>query len=119
MAGKVLIYHCSYCSYLTLDLLGQYKVSLQENVVITDLPCTGTLSVNMLLEAIEKGFEKVVVIGGTSNDCRFLKGSLRAQKRVLEAQKILEEIGYEPTRLSFYELKPGDLESLKTILIKL
>ncbi|WP_051250200.1 hydrogenase iron-sulfur subunit [Carboxydothermus ferrireducens] len=116
MTAKVLIYQCSYCSYLTFDLLSQYKVHLPDNIVLTDLPCTGTISVNMLLEAVENGFEKVFVLGGTGNDCRFLKGSQRAQKRVEEAVKILKEIGYDRATIAFYGLKPGDVDSLKNIL---
>ncbi|MGQ9695420.1 MAG: hydrogenase iron-sulfur subunit, partial [Thermodesulfobacteriota bacterium] len=57
-----------------------------------------------LLNAFEEGADGVYVAGCLEGDCHFLKGNLRAKKRVALAKRLLEEIGIGGERLEMYNM---------------
>jgi coenzyme F420-reducing hydrogenase delta subunit len=60
--------------------------------------------VRHLLEAFEKGADGVYVAGCLEGDCHYLKGNLRAKKRVALAKQILEDAGIGGGRLEMYNM---------------
>jgi coenzyme F420-reducing hydrogenase delta subunit/NAD-dependent dihydropyrimidine dehydrogenase PreA subunit len=61
------------------------------------LPCTGRLSVRLLLNALEQGAEKIMVaVCSEDDDGRFVTGHRQTRAAVDEARAILEEIGIDP-----------------------
>jgi F420-non-reducing hydrogenase iron-sulfur subunit len=80
------------------------RLQYPPNVRIMRIPCTGKIDVRFLLEAFEKGADGVYVAGCLEGDCHFLKGNLRAKKRVALAKKILEEAGIGGDRLEMYNM---------------
>ncbi|QJA05310.1 hydrogenase iron-sulfur subunit [Thermosulfurimonas marina] len=70
-------------------------------VIVRRYPCSGHIEVADILKTFEEGAEAVLVAGCEKDKCHNLSGSLRAEKKVLGAQKILEEIGLEAERVRF------------------
>ncbi|MBE3074954.1 MAG: hydrogenase iron-sulfur subunit, partial [Actinobacteria bacterium] len=61
------------------------------------LPCTGRLSVRLLLHAFEAGADKIVVaVCSEDDDGRFVHGHRQTRAAVAEAQTALQEIGMDP-----------------------
>ncbi len=73
-------------------------------IKIIKVPCTGRVDVLTLLKAFESGVDGVYVAGCMEGECHFLKGNLRARKRVNYAKTLLQEVGIEPERLEMYNL---------------
>ena len=72
------------------------------------LPCTGRLQPEHLLKAFEAGADAVCVITCAQDDCHYLEGSRRAEKRVGYVRELLDEIGLGGQRLLVYHLAaPG------------
>ena len=46
----------------------------------------------------------VYLAGCLEGECHFLKGNIRARKRVNYAKQLLKEVGIEPERLEMYNL---------------
>lgn len=63
------------------------------------LPCSGRIDPLHLLRALESGADMVYLITCPEGACRYREGNLRARKRVQYAQKLIEEIGLEGTRM--------------------
>ena len=57
-----------------------------------------------MLKAFEAGVDGVYLAGCLEGECHFLKGNLRAKKRVTYARTLLQEVGIEPERLEMYNL---------------
>ena len=57
-----------------------------------------------MLKAFESGVDGVYLAGCLEGECHFLKGNLRAKKRVAYAKTLLKEVGIEPERLEMYNL---------------
>jgi len=68
------------------------------------MPCTGTTDHRVLLRAFEDGADGVFVAGCMEGDCHFLKGNIRARKRVTAVKKLLDEVGLGGERLEMYNL---------------
>lgn len=73
-------------------------------IKVIKVPCTGRVDVLTLLKAFESGVDGVYVAGCMEGECHFLKGNLRARKRVNYAKTLLQEVGIEPERLEMYNL---------------
>jgi F420-non-reducing hydrogenase iron-sulfur subunit len=75
---------------------------------IIRVPCTGKVDVIHILRAFEKGADGVYVVGCMEGDCRFVRGNLRARKRVESVRGILDKVGIGGERVQMYNLSSGD-----------
>ena len=73
-------------------------------IKVIKVPCTGRVDVLTMLKAFEAGVDGVYLAGCLEGECHFLKGNLRARKRVNYAKTLLKEVGIEPERLEMYNL---------------
>jgi coenzyme F420-reducing hydrogenase delta subunit len=72
------------------------------------LPCTGRLQPEHLLKAFEAGADAVCVITCAQDDCHYLEGSRRAEKRVGYVRELLDEIGLGAQRLTLFQLAASE-----------
>lgn len=100
----VVAFCCHYCAYTAADLAGTMRLQYPPNLRIIRVPCTGKVDVLFLLKAFEEGADGVYVAGCLEGDCHFLKGNLRAKKRVAWAKHLLAEIGLGGERLEMYNM---------------
>ncbi len=98
-APVILAFCCHYCAFTAADLAGTMRQQYPPNVRIVRFPCTGRLEVNMILRAFLDGADGVLVAGCEPGGCHFIKGNLRAAKRVEHCRKLLEEAGISPERV--------------------
>ena len=76
------------------------------------LPCSGRLQPEHLLKAFEAGADAVCVITCAGDNCRYLEGSLRAERRAEHVRLLLNEIGLGGQRLLVFHLAtPGQEEA--------
>ncbi len=61
-----------------------------------------------MMGAFQKGVDGVYVVGCLEGECHFLKGNLRAKKRVEYTKKLLDEIGIGGERLEMYNMAASD-----------
>ncbi len=61
-----------------------------------------------MMEAFQKGADGVYVAGCLEGECHFIRGNLRASKRVEYTKKLLDEIGVEGERLEMYNIAASD-----------
>lgn len=101
---KIIAFCCYYCAYAAADLAGTMRLQYPPTVRLVEQPCSGRVDVRVILEAFLQGADGVFVAGCLEGDCHFLKGNLRARKRVAEAKKILTELGLGGERLEMFNL---------------
>ncbi len=85
-----------------LPLRFEWPISTHEVV----LPCTGRLQPEHVLKAFETGARAVCVIACASDNCHYLEGSPRAERRVDHVRQLLDEVGLSGERLMLFHL-PG------------
>ena len=74
------------------------------NIKLIRVPCTGRVDDVHLIKAFEEGMDGVYVAGCLEGECHFLRGNLRAKKRVEHVKKVLTSLGINPERLQMYNL---------------
>jgi coenzyme F420-reducing hydrogenase delta subunit len=70
------------------------------------VPCAGKLQPEHLLKAFEGGADLVCVLACGGDNCHYLEGSRRAQRRVEYVRRLLDEVGVGGERLLMANL-PG------------
>ncbi len=68
------------------------------------IPCAGRLQPEHLLKAFEAGADAVCVVTCAGDECRYLEGSRRAERRADHVRKLLDEIGLGGHRLLVFHL---------------
>ena len=72
------------------------------------VPCVGRIDSALILNTLEKGSKQVLVLGCHQENCHYLNGGTRAEKRVREIKKRLEEAGLDPERVKIGNLISRD-----------
>lgn len=70
-----------------------------DRVRIVPLPCSGKVEIDLMLQFLEAGYKAVLVVGCPKDNCMFMQGNYRAEKRVRKIQETLKEIGIDENRV--------------------
>jgi len=97
-APKIVAFCCNWCSYAGADLAGTSRLQYPPNVRIIRVMCSGMVHPNMVIEALTKGADGVMICGCHPGDCHYLEGNLRAESRAQAIDLMLEDFGLEPER---------------------
>ncbi len=63
------------------------------------MPCSSKIEVSYILKILESGADAVEIVACPEKSCKFLVGSLRAERRIKYIRGLLEKIGYDPQRV--------------------
>jgi coenzyme F420-reducing hydrogenase delta subunit len=74
------------------------------NVKIVKVPCTGRVDILLILKAFESGVDGVYLAGCLEGECHFLRGNLRAKKRVQYVKTLLDEVGLGSGRVEMFNM---------------
>ncbi len=80
------------------------RLNYPTNVKIVKVPCTGRVDILLILKAFESGVDGVYLAGCLEGECHFLRGNLRAKKRVQYVKTLLEEVGLGKDRIEMYNM---------------
>ena len=94
----VIAFCCNWCSYAGADLAGTSRLQYPPNVRIVRVMCSGMVHPNLVMDALTKGADGVLICGCHPGDCHYLEGNLKAEKRAEAIDLMLEDFGLEPER---------------------
>jgi F420-non-reducing hydrogenase iron-sulfur subunit len=80
------------------------RLNYPANVKIVKVPCTGRVDILLILKAFESGVDGVYLAGCLEGECHFLRGNLRAKKRVQYVKVLLDEVGLGSGRVEMYNM---------------
>jgi len=89
---------CNWCSYAGADLAGISRCQYPANVRIIRVMCSGMVHPNLVIEALTKGADGVVMCGCHPGDCHYQEGNLKAEKRAEAITLMLPDFGLEEER---------------------
>jgi len=84
------------------------RLNYPSNVKVVKVPCTGRVDVLLILKAFESGADGVYVAGCMEGECNFLRGNIRARRRVEYAKTLLDEVGLGAGRVEMYNMSASD-----------
>ena len=93
---------CNECVYAAADLAGTSRQSYPPNIRLIRVPCSGQVDSIHILRAFENGADGVFVGGCLKDQCHYVDGYIKAEKRVDFLRGMLSAIGLEQERLSIH-----------------
>lgn len=94
----IIAFCCNWCSYAGADLAGVSRLQYPPSVRIVRVMCSGMVHPNLVINALTKGADGVIMCGCHPGDCHYQEGNLKAQKRAEGISLMLEDFGLEPGR---------------------
>lgn len=95
---KILALACNWCSYAGADLAGISRRQYPANVRIIRVMCSGMVHPNLVVKALDRGVDGVIMCGCHIGDCHYQEGNVRAERRARAISVILEDLGYDSRR---------------------
>ena len=94
----IIAFCCNWCSYTGADLAGISRIQYPPNVRIIRVMCSGMVHPNLVMDALTKGADGVLMCGCHIGDCHYLEGNKRAEKRADAIKMMLADFGIEEDR---------------------
>ena len=95
---KVIAICCNWCSYTGADLAGTSRIQYAPNVRVVRVMCSGMVHPNLVIDALTKGADGVIMCGCHIGDCHYMDGNTRAKARAEAIELMLQDFGLEPER---------------------
>ena len=89
---------CNWCSYAGADLAGVSRIQYPPSLRMVRVMCSGMVHPNLVIEALTKGADGVLMCGCHKGDCHYQEGNLRAEQRAEAIRLMLADFGVEEER---------------------
>ena len=87
----IITFCCYWCSYAGADLAGTSRLQYPTSIRIIRVQCSGMVHPNLVIEALSKGADGVLICGCHPGDCHYLEGNLKAKARAEAIDLMLRE----------------------------
>lgn len=94
----IITFCCNWCSYAGADLAGVSRQQYPPNLRIIRVMCSGMVHPNLVIDALTKGADGVLMCGCHLGDCHYLEGNLKAENRKEAIELMLDDFGLERER---------------------
>ena len=92
---------CNWCSYAGADLAGTSRIKYPPNIKSIRVMCSGRVDPVMVLKALKKGADGVLIAGCHPGDCHYQSGNYKTNRKIKLLKKLLKDMGIEPERVRF------------------
>jgi len=96
---KIVAFLCNWCSYTGADLAGTSRINYPPNVLSIRVNCSGRVSPLMVMYALKKGADAVLICGCHIGDCHYVTGNWQTEKRIPLLKRALQSMGIDPRRV--------------------
>lgn len=100
---KIIVFTCENSGWLAAEHAAELCLTYPETAELIKLPCSGKIDVLFFMKALEK-VDGTIVLACQKENCKFLKGNVRAAQRVNQTQNLLKEVGIEEARVGIFYL---------------
>ncbi len=94
----IITFCCNWCSYAGADLAGVSRLQYPPNIRIIRVMCSGMVHPNLVIDALTKGADGVLICGCHPGDCHYQEGNLKAQARADAIKLMMQDFGIEEQR---------------------
>jgi len=119
LADSILIMHCAEGAKKALARMTEEGLKLPAQFKTFELPCTGRVSDVLLMETLQNGVAGIVVLGCRRENCKYLDGNLKAERKVARVKKLLTEVGAQGKFVEMVFTAPDEAKKLHATLLEL
>ncbi len=96
---EIVILFCQHCVAEDVTFTDSSRRFSDHTARWVIMPCSSKVEIDHLVTIFGHGPDAVQVIGCLEHQCRFLNGNFRAEKRVEQVNRLLDEIGFGAERI--------------------
>lgn len=96
---KILAFLCNWCSYAGADLAGVSRIQYPSTIRVIRTMCSGRVDPLFVIQALQDGFDGVLVGGCHIGDCHYQDGNRYTQQRMDMLAHLLDIAGVGRDRL--------------------
>lgn len=96
---RIVGFLCNWCSYRAADLAGSARLKHAPNIRIIRVMCSGRVEPELVLQALSKGADGVMIAGCHPGECHYIEQNYKTMRRVAMLKHTLSQLGVEPERV--------------------
>jgi heterodisulfide reductase subunit A/F420-non-reducing hydrogenase iron-sulfur subunit len=109
---RVVVLTCNWNAHESLTEAGQQRLRLPAGVRIMKVDCLGQVGSSLVLKALEKGANGVILVGCPPEECHYEFGSRHAAELFEEVREIAALLGFREEQLHFHQVRAGEASIL-------
>ncbi|MFN2186118.1 MAG: hydrogenase iron-sulfur subunit [Anaerolineae bacterium] len=109
---RVMVLTCNWNALQSLDEAGKHRLELPAGVRPLKVDCMGQVGSSIILKAVEKGADGVMLVACAPEECHYEFGSRRAAEMFEEVRQLAALLGIHRNRLQFTQIGTGESASL-------
>jgi coenzyme F420-reducing hydrogenase delta subunit len=109
---RIVIFTCNWNAHSSLQAAGKRRISLPTGVRPLQVDCLGQVGSSLILQALEKGADGVMLIGCSPEECHYEFGSRRTAEMFEEVRQLIKLLGFREEQLAFHQVHADEAEPL-------
>jgi F420-non-reducing hydrogenase iron-sulfur subunit len=105
---KILAFMCWKWGYGAGDMAGTIRAQYPATIRPIRINCTGRVTPSLMMRAIGKGADGIIVAGWYEGECDYETGNLVAAKNVKYTREILNTAGVSPERIQMFHCSAAE-----------
>jgi heterodisulfide reductase subunit A-like polyferredoxin/coenzyme F420-reducing hydrogenase delta subunit len=97
--GSIVCFLCRWSASPAADNAGYQRLGMPEEAYVIEVPCTGRVGNQMVLEAFQRGASGVLIGGCYPDACHYVSGNLKARRRISSLRDMVSQLGIPRDRL--------------------
>jgi F420-non-reducing hydrogenase iron-sulfur subunit len=115
----IVAFCCNWCSYAGADLAGVSRIQYPPNARIIRVMCSGMVHPNLVINALTKGIDGVLVCGCHLGECHYVEGNKKAVSRAEGIDLMLEDFGLEPERFRLEWISSSEAQKFAEVMAEM
>jgi len=99
---KIMAFMCWKWGYGAGDMAGTIRAQYPATIRPIRINCTGRVTPSLIMRAIGKGADGVIISGWYPGECDYETGNMVAKRNVEYTREILKSIGISPERVQMF-----------------
>lgn len=109
---KILAFVCNWCAYGSTESAGVTKRNYPANVKMIRVTCSARVQRDLILEAMQNKIDGIIVLACNIGNCHYMDGNKRAKIRVESTARFAKNVGIDPQRIQFQEIRASEGDKL-------
>ena len=105
---KIIAFLCWKWGYGAGDMAGTIRAQYPATIRPIRINCTGRVTPSLIMRAIGKGADGVIVSGWYPGECDYETGNLVAERNVHYVKEILKSTGISPKRIQMFHCSSAE-----------
>jgi F420-non-reducing hydrogenase iron-sulfur subunit len=107
---------CNWCTYTGCDQAGTSRMQRPANLRVMRVMCSGRVEPDMVVEALRRGADGVLIGACHIGDCHYVSGNYKTVRRMPVLQEYVKQMGFDPHRVRLEHISASEGAELTEIV---